>query len=219
MKTWTSAIILALTLLWMNTLSFPQRVSALDGKQALQRLLAGNQRYVAKKALHPNQTAERRAEIAKSQHPFAIVLGCSDSRVPPELIFDQGLGDLFVIRVAGNIVDNTVLGSIEYAVEHLHTPLVVVLGHKKCGAVSAAVVGGHAPGHINSLVEAIMPAVERARNRAGDLVENTVRINVDMAVGQLKSSEPILAQLSREGKLMIIGSRYDLDTGAVEIIQ
>lgn len=179
----------------------------------------GNQRYVAKKPLHPNQSAERRAEIAKSQHPFAIVLGCSDSRVPPEVIFDQGLGDLFVIRVAGNIVDNAVLGSIEYAVEHLHPPLVMVLGHKKCGAVSAAVAGGHAPGHINSLVEAIMPAVERARNRAGDLVENTVRINVDMAVGQLKSSEPILAQLSREGKLMIIGSRYDLETGAVEVIQ
>src|SRR5207237_5372942 len=105
--------------------------------QALSRLVAGNQRFVAHKPTHPHEDLARRHDLAGSQHPFAVVLSCSDSRLPPELVFDQGLGDLFVIRVAGNITDAAVIGSIEYAVEHLHAPLIVVLGHEKCGAVTA----------------------------------------------------------------------------------
>jgi carbonic anhydrase len=135
----------------------------LTGDQALQELMNGNKRYVAAELAHPNQTAARRAEVAKGQDPFAIIVGCSDSRVPPEIIFDQGLGDLFVTRVAGNIVDDVVLGSIEYAAEHLGVPLIVVLGHKRCGAVEAAAKGGDAPVHIRSLVEAIKPAIKKAK--------------------------------------------------------
>lgn len=130
----------------------------------MQKLIDGNKRYVEGKFIHPNQSAERRMELSKDQNPFAVILSCSDSRVPPEIIFDQGIGDLFIIRVAGNIISNEVLGSIEYAVEHLDVGLVVVLGHERCGVVSAAVAGGEVHKHISSLVEAILPAVKTAES-------------------------------------------------------
>ena len=119
----------------------------------------------------PNQGVERRKELVEGQHPFAIILCCSDSRVPPEVIFDQGLGDLFIVRTAGNVFDNIALGSIEYAVEHLEVPLLVVLGHGQCGAVTATVEGGHAPGHISNVVEAIQPAVVKAYDLGTGIVE------------------------------------------------
>ena len=122
--------------------------------QALKKLLEGNERCRSGQAQHPRQDARRRKEITKGQKPFAVIVGCSDSRIPPPMIFDQGLGDLFVIRVAGNIADSVVLGSIEYAVEHLGCKLVVVLGHGKCGAVTAAAEGGKAPGHIEAVLKA-----------------------------------------------------------------
>jgi carbonic anhydrase len=186
--------------------------------EVLQELMNGNKRYVAAQFAHPNQTVERRVEVAKKQHPFAIVLGCSDSRVPPEIIFDQGLGDLFVIRVAGNVVDDVVIGSIEYAAEHFNAPLIMVLGHKRCGAVEATINGGEAPGRIGSLVEAIKPAVEKAKSQLGFLLDNAVKVNISMVVDRLKSSQPILANLIREGRLKIVGAHYDLDTGVVNII-
>ncbi len=132
--------------------------------EALARLKAGNQRFVASKLEHPRQTAKRRTELATSQHPFAVVLGCADSRTAPELVFDQGLGDVFVVRVAGNVLNDETLGSIEYAVDHLGAQLIVVLGHERCGAIEAAretiAAKEEAPGHIQSLVKAIAPAVE-----------------------------------------------------------
>lgn len=195
-----------------------KEVSGISGNQALQKLMDGNKHYVAAKLNHPNQTAERRAEIAKGQHPFAVIVGCSDSRVPPEIIFDQGLGDLFVVRVAGNIVDDVALGSIEYAVEHLGASLIVVLGHERCGAVDATIKGGEAPGHIGSLVEAIKPAVEKAKGKPGDLLDNAVKTNVEMIVNKLESSKPILSESVEKNKLKIIGARYDLDSGEVVII-
>jgi len=196
-----------------------QKGTSINGDQVLQKLMAGNKRYMTAKLTHPNQTTARRAEVAKGQHPLAIIVGCSDSRVPPEIVFDQGLGDLFVIRVAGNIVDDAILGSIEYAAEHLHAPLIVVLGHERCGAVDATVKGGNVPGHIGSLVGAIKPAVGRAKDQSGDPLDNAVRANVRMVVDQLKSSGPILEELVKQGKLKIVGARYDLDSGAVEVIQ
>src|SRR5262252_9569528 len=132
---------------------------ALSADEALKKLIAGNERYVRAKVNHPDESLARRKELTTGQHPFAVILGCADSRVSPELLFDEGLGDLFVIRVAGNIVDDAVLGSIEYAVEHLDTKLIVVLGHEKCGAVSAAVEGGDVPGHLKALVAAIQASV------------------------------------------------------------
>ncbi len=187
-------------------------------EQALRDLLAGNERFVARKSIHPHQSAERRTEVAKGQHPSAVILGCSDSRIPPEIIFDQGIGDLFVIRVAGNIIDDAILGSMEYAVEHLHVHLIVVLGHQKCGAVEAAVKGGEAPGHVGTLIKAIQPAVEKARSQPGDWVENTVRVHVGRMVQELKSASPILAEEIGKGELKIIGARYDLESGRVEIL-
>ena len=193
--------------------------SNLTADQALQRLVAGNERYVAGAATHPDQTAQRRAELAKGQFPFAIVLTCSDSRVVPELFLDQGLGDLFVIRNAGNILDDHVIGSMDYAVEHLHVPLVLVVGHEKCGAVSAAVAGGEAPGHIRSVVEALEPAVEQARNLPGDKVDNAVRANAARAAEILTRVQPILKEAASSGKLMVVPARYDLATGRLEILK
>jgi carbonic anhydrase len=189
-----------------------------SNERFVQKLLDGNKRYVDGKPSHPNHAPERRNQVAKGQHPFAVVVSCSDSRVPPEIIFDQGIGDLFVIRVAGNIVDDIGLGSIEYAVEHLHVSLIVVLGHERCGAVEAAVKGGEAPGHIKSLVEAIGPAVEKAKGEPGDLAENAMRTNVKMVVDHLKGSKPILEHLVHNGTLTVVGARYDLDDGTVTIV-
>ena len=193
--------------------------SRLTADQALQRLIEGNGRYVAGAPTHPDQTPQRRAELAKGQSPFAIVLTCSDSRVAPELFLDQGLGDLFVIRNAGNILDDHVIGSIEYAVEHLHVPLVLVVGHEKCGAVSAAVAGGEAPGHIRSVVEALEPAVEQAKNLPGDKVDNAVRANAQRAAEILTRVEPILKEAVSSGKLLVVPARYELATGRLEILK
>jgi carbonic anhydrase len=188
------------------------------GDEALAKLMAGNQRYVSNGLAHPNQSADRRGEVAKGQKPFAVILGCADSRVGPEIVFDQGLGDLFVVRVAGNVLDSSALGSIEYAAEHLHTPLIMVLGHQKCGAVEAALKGGEAPGQIGSLVKAIQPAVAHAKGQPGDALDNAVKANVEMVVAQLKTAKPIVTDLLEHGKVKVVGARYRLDTGAVELL-
>jgi carbonic anhydrase len=184
--------------------------------EALARLKAGNQRFIAGKLQHPHQNPKRRAELATGQRPFAIVLGCGDSRTSPEVLFDQGLGDLFVVRVAGNILDDHVLGSIEYAVEHLGAQLIVVLGHQHCGAVEAAKETlkskVEAPAHINSLVTAIQPAVEATR---GADLEATIKANVDHVVQSLRSSEPVLKKEVEAGAITVLGAYYDLDSGAV----
>jgi carbonic anhydrase len=194
----------------------------MNGDQALQALLDGHKRYLTEQQAHPHQTARRRGEIAQHQDPFAVILGCADSRVPPEIVFDQGLGDLFVIRLAGQVLNDAVLGSVEYAVEHLGVSLVLVLGHESCGAVTAAIKAmeqeSAVPGHIESLVDAIKPAVARAQTQPGDLVDNAVRANVAMIVEQLKTTLPLLATHVQSGKLKIVGARSDLDDGVIEII-
>ncbi len=192
--------------------------SGTDPDKALARLMQGNQRYVAHKEKHPDSSIARRKELVAGQHPFAVILGCSDSRVPPEMVFDQGLGGLFVIRDAGNVVDDEVLGSIEYAVEHVGTHLVVVLGHEKCGAVSAAVAGGEAPGHISAVVRSIQPAVDEARNEPGDKVHNCVVANARRVAKQIRESEPILKEAVEKGKLKVVAADYDVATGKVTIL-
>ncbi len=187
---------------------------------ALRRLQEGNRRYAEFRLRHPDQTPARRRETARGQHPFAVILGCADSRVAPEIIFDQGLGDLFVVRVAGNISDDAVLGSIEYAVGEFAVPVVMVLGHEKCGAVTAtleAMKDGEVPGHLDALVKAIRPAVEKVQGQAGDLLDNAVRANVRLVVEELKSLSRIIARPVREGRLKLVGARYDLDSGQVDI--
>lgn len=189
----------------------------MDSTHALEKLIAGNQRYVSGHLAHHHQSGSRMRAIAHGQHPFAIILGCADSRVPPEIIFDQGLGDLFVIRVAGNILDDAILGSIEYAVEELGTTLVLVLGHERCGAVAATVKHAAVSGHISTLLNAIQPAVNQAKAELGDLLDNAVRANIKLVVEQLKSSMPV-AELVERGRLQIAGAQYNLEHGEVEII-
>jgi carbonic anhydrase len=190
----------------------------LNVQQSLKKLLDGNKRCVANKQQNPRQDARRRKEVSKGQKPFAVIVGCSDSRIPPELIFDQGLGDLFVVRLAGNIVDALALGSIEYAVEHLDTKLVVVLGHGKCGAVTAATKGPDAPGHVGAIVKAIQPAVKKVQKMPGDLVDNAIRANASLVVNRIKSSKPILAEMVNKGEIEVIGAYYNIETGAVELL-
>lgn len=186
---------------------------------ALTRLTEGNKRFVDGASTHPDQTVEHRVEVAGGQHPFAIVLTCADSRLSPEIIFDQGIGDIFVVRNAGNLLDDHVLGSIEYAVEHLHAPLIVVLGHTKCGAVSAAVAGGEAPGHIKSIVESLSDAVSMAKKKPGDAVDNAVRISAKLSAAALAKAEPIVGEAVKSGGVKVVAARYDIATGQVEYLK
>ena len=196
-------------------------VPVADANEALQRLREGNERYVANKSIDLNESQSRRIELAKGQQPFATIFSCVDSRVPPELIFDRGLGDLFVIRTAGQVIDKAVLGSLEFGVAELKIPLLMVLGHEKCGAVKATVEAvehnASAEAEINWLVDGIRPAVEAAKTQSGDLLDNAVKANVSLTVERLKGSS-ILSEASEKGDLQIVGARYDLDTGLVEII-
>jgi carbonic anhydrase len=185
---------------------------------ALQKLMEGNQRYVEHLMRRPHQSQARLQEVSQSQHPFVTILSCADSRVLPEMIFDRGIGDIFDVRVAGNIATPEVLGSIEYAVALLETPVLMVLGHERCGAVTAAVKSESlANSQIESFVKAIKPSVERIKEQSGDLVDNAVIANVQDQIEKLKIS-PILSDRLESGKLQIVGGRYDLDTGKVTII-
>lgn len=184
---------------------------------ALQRLLDGNKRFMQHKPEYPHQSQVRLQEVAYSQHPFATLLSCADSRVPAEIVFDQGIGDLFDVRIAGNIVTDEALGSLEYAAALLNTPLIMVLGHERCGAVTAAVQGKPLPGQIGSFAKAIKPVVAEVKDKLGDLVENAVVANVQYQVTKLKQSE-LLTGLVESSKLKIVGGRYDLDTGEVSIV-
>jgi carbonic anhydrase len=187
--------------------------------EAISKLKEGNGRYTSGNLQHPGQTTERRTELAKTQHPYAAIVCCSDSRVPPEVVFDQGLGDLFIVRVAGNLVNDEGLGSLEYTVDHLGTRLILVLGHQRCGAVDAAretiAAKGKGPGHIQSLVTAIKPAVEAT---AKEDLDATIKANVKHVVDTLRSSTPILKAAVDSGKIQVIGGYYSLDTGAVTFL-
>jgi carbonic anhydrase len=187
--------------------------------EALRLLVAGNRAFVDAGASCARQSPARRAEVAAVQHPVAVVIGCADSRVPPEAIFGQGIGDLFVIRVAGNIIDDAVLGSVEYAVDHLGASLVVVLGHERCGAVKAAVSDEPAPAHVDAIVRRIRAALAAAKKQAGgDALDNAVRANVAASVRDVAGSTPLLAPLVQKGRVKVVGARYDLDTGVVELL-
>ncbi len=205
--------------------SAPAQRTAVTADEALQRLLDGNARFAKGQATSPRRTPADVRAAAAGQSPLAVVVACSDSRVAPELLFDTGVGELFVIRVAGNVVDGagvTMKGSVEYAVAELNVPLVVVLGHTSCGAIKAAV--GHVdqkdslPGAINGLVELIKPSVARARTRSGDVFENVTRENVAAGVEKLKALEPILAPRVAAGSVKVVGGVYDLSTGTVTLL-
>ncbi len=180
-------------------------------------MLNGNQRFTGHHLEHPDQSEERVLELTQSQHPFATVLSCADSRVAAEIVFDQGLGDIFDVRVAGNIATPEVVGSIEYAVELLETPLLMVLGHERCGAVTAAVKNEPLPGAIGTFVQAILPAVNQVKGLPGDAVDNAVTANVRYQVEQVLRSS-IVRDRQQSGQLQVVGARYDLDTGTVTLV-
>jgi carbonic anhydrase len=187
--------------------------TSVSADDALARLKAGNERFANSKESAAKPVAARRVETAQDQHPFAIVVGCADSRTAPEIIFDQSIGDLFVIRTAGNLVDDYALGSIEYAVGNLGTRLIVVLGHERCGAVKAALGGDSAPSHINSLVRDIQPAVIASKGKGGDALANAVHEN-DAEVAAKIKKQAQLGDLASQ--VRIVEGYYDLDTGKVE---
>jgi carbonic anhydrase len=211
-----SCLVLLITAATM--ISAQQADISFSADRALARLMEGNRRYVRHKEQHPDESVGRRKELEGSQHPFAVILSCSDSRVPPELIFDQGLGDLFVIRVAGNVAANDELGSIEYAAEHLHTKLIMVLGHEKCGAITAAVEGAAEAGHLKYLISAIQPSVEESRNLPGDKIHNCVLANARRVARQLRESEPVLKELIQKDGVKVVAADYALDSGLVMVL-
>ena len=202
----------------MPIAAFAQHAPVVTADQALERLMEGNKRFVAHGTKGPHRDAARLHELEAGQHPIAVVLSCADSRVSPELAFDQGLGDLFVIRVAGNVAGDPEIGSIEYEVEHLGTRLVVVMGHQSCGAVQAAMGGGESGNHIHAFVDPIMPLVAEAKKSPGDPVETCVRLNVARVVEELKTAKPILAESVRKAEIRIVGAYYNLHSGAVTLV-
>lgn len=191
----------------------------------LARLMAGNARFVKGELQHPGRTPKDFAFLAEGQKPQAIIVGCADSRVAPEVIFDQGKGELFVVRIAGNVVHGSgpfIKGSVEFAVAELGARLIIVLGHEACGAVKAAVAHIDAndtlPGAIRDLVEVIRPAAASVRGKPGDKVENAIAANVRMGVERLKNLEPILAGKVKSGELKVVGAVYKLKTGEVKLL-
>ncbi|WP_235658745.1 carbonic anhydrase, partial [Fischerella thermalis] len=215
-------VVTASNLLWqveqVQAAELPVTASlSLSPDTALQRLMEGNQRFVQHQPQYPDQSQARLQEVAQAQHPFATILSCADSRVPAEIIFDQGIGDIFDVRIAGNIATPEVIGSIEYAVALLNTPLLMVLGHERCGAVTAAVQNEPLPGDISTFVKAIKPVVAKVKYQPGNTVDNAVIANVHYQIQRLKRS-PLLSERLQSGKLKIVGGRYDLDTGSVGII-
>jgi carbonic anhydrase len=193
-----------------------------SAEEVLAQLMAGNRRYASDSAVNCMKNYDRRAEVAGGQNPYAIVLACSDSRVAPETIFDQRIGDLFVVRVAGNIADSAGMGSMEYAIDHFHSPLLLVMGHSKCGAVSATLSviesNGKAPGHIATLVDAIEPAARSVIGKPGDALDNAIRANVAHVVATLKRESSIIEKAVATGALQVVGAHYSLSDGTVHIL-
>lgn len=187
-------------------------------EEICQKLLDGNKRFIEDKSSFPQPNSKQRELLANGQKPFAVVVTCSDSRVVPEFIFDQGLGNLFVIRVAGNVVNKEILGSIEYAVANLGVRFVIVLAHQSCGAVTAAVNWSENGKSEDFRFDCIESAIEKAKTIQGDIVENTAKCNVHLVVDQIKTLEPVIAKLVEDNELDVVGAYYNLKTGAVEII-
>jgi carbonic anhydrase len=204
-----------------NDMAPPKPENVLSPDDALDRLMKGNSRYVDGVSKRHDFKTEREA-LSSGQNPFAAVLSCADSRIAPEYCFDTARGDLFVCRIAGNFASDEMVASLEYAVQVLNTPLILVLGHDSCGAVSATIKsvkdGTTLPGHLPSLVAAIKPAVDAVQGQSGDMLANAIRRNVVLNVEKLKSAAPILKSFADDRKIKIVGGVYNLKTGRVEIV-
>lgn len=183
-------------------------------EESIRRLMEGNRRYMSG-TLAAKDVGARRNETKSGQHPFAVIVTCSDSRVVPEFIFDTNIGDVFIIRTAGNIIDRITLGSIEYGAEHLHTPLVVVLGHEKCGAVTAACSGGECGPNIAAIMKKLKKAVRKGKQE----VEKSSSANIKAVMDEMRRKSEIIRHLEQEGKLKIVGMKYYFEDGRVEVAQ
>lgn len=199
----------------LSALLFSSAVFAQGPSEGYTRLMQGNARYVKGNLLHPDRDKERRTQTAISQKPFATILGCSDSRVAPEILFDQGIGDLFVVRVAGNVIGPIELASIEYSVIYLGASVLMVLGHEKCGAVDAVLQG--ITKDIEPIATLIQPAITQAKTEQGSTLENAIQDNVKNVVKQLEAN-PVLADLIKKKKFAVVGGYYDLVSGKVKVL-
>ncbi len=208
-------LIVALSLYFGSEAIFAADSGKMTPDLALKELIDGNARYMQDVMSHADSNSQRREAVLKVQEPFAIILGCSDSRVSPEIIFDQGIGDLFVVRVAGNVLGPIVLDSIEYAAAYLKSSLILVLGHENCGAVKAVLAGKTK--EIEAIAEFITPAVEIAKKEDSPVLENAIKLNVERMVSFLSES-PVLKKIVQKGNLKIQGAYYDLDTGKVTLL-
>jgi carbonic anhydrase len=197
--------------------------TSVTADEAIARLKAGNDKYITALQVCAADLLKQREQVAKGQTPWAAILSCADSRVPPELLFGGlGVGELFVARNAGNMADTATMGTIEYGTEHLGVPLVVVLGHERCGAVAAAceVVEKHTkfPGSIGPMVDAIVPAAKAVYGKPGDFVDNTVRESAKRTAAKIATKSEIVSHLIKDGKVKVLAARYDLDNGGVEFL-
>ncbi|NNM42825.1 MAG: carbonic anhydrase [Chlamydiae bacterium] len=199
----------------LSTISIHGEESCCD--YALRMLMEGNERYVKDERIHPNQSGAHRETLMEKQEPFAVILSCSDSRIAPELIFDRGLGDTFVVRVAGNVAGQMGLESIQYAVDQLKACLVMVLGHENCGAVKGVVAGGDAIRDMPSIARMIEPAISQAKEMEGDFLPHVIELNVQRVRKQLEN-DPFLKKFVQEGKLKIVGGYYHLGSGKVTLV-
>lgn len=190
----------------------------MDYDDALERLLVGNRRYAAMRQVHPRQTTLQRQILIEGQHPFAAVLSCSDSRVPSELVFDQGLGDLFIVRTAGHAVNELVLASLEYAVFALNVPLILVMGHGQCGAVTAVMNAQALPGHLPHLADHLRPALETIGTGGHESLEQAIRANSRYTAANMGARSPVLAEALSRDRIRIVAAYYDLGTGRVELL-
>lgn len=226
MKKFVTQGLVGMAILAGSTFAVASEIApAVTADQALEKLMDGNANYVKEAAGNcvKNSTAKMREGVAAKQHPYAIILSCSDSRVPPEILFDKGLGEIFVVRVAGNVVSPHELGSIEYAVEHIGSPLIMVLGHERCGAVTATVEANGKPvhGNVGSLIASIAPAAEAAKATGATgpaLVEAACNANVENVSAEIKAKSPVIAEAIKAGHVKIVGAKYDLDSGKVELL-
>jgi carbonic anhydrase len=209
-----------LTVIISVSLSF---AGALKSDEALSKLMDGNRRFISGSLATKDAGDARRKELSIAQHPSAIVVACSDSRVAPEIIFDQGLGDVFVVRVAGNVIDPISAGSIEYAAEHLHAPLLILLGHDKCGAVTAALEAKEkTEDNIGAILRKILPAVKKATAMGGtkeDILNNAIRENVLLQQKYLLRKSPIVKKLIASGDLKVVAGIYHLESGKIELFE
>ena len=204
----------------LNNVAFAHNIDNLSANEALKKLKKGNDRFVSMHLKHPDGDKKRRKEMLKGQHPFVIILSCSDSRVPPELIFDQGLGDIFEIRNAGNVLNKHVIGSIEYAVMHCGVKLIVIMGHQDCGAINATLSGVSETEYIQALEDSIKPAIEDCKNKGLEInSDNVVKAHVIQDINELLKEDLTLVKYIKEKGVKIVPAYYHLDTGKVEFLE